>query len=95
MINIKERIIAEANYIIETKSTIREASNKFKISKTTLHKDIHEKLEKINKELYSSIQDIMEEHLNNRSIKGGQSTKNKYNKKETNYEEKNIYSNSK
>lgn len=68
----------EALYIIYNNATVREAAKYFKISKSTVHKDITERLIKINKSLYQKIQIIMDNHLKTRHIKGGEVTKNKY-----------------
>lgn len=79
MINIKERVLKEAQHILNTRETIRATAEKFKVSKSTVHKDIQERLKHINEETHSQIQKIMQNHLDNRHIKGGQSTKEKYN----------------
>ena len=78
MLEKKERILKEANYIIETKKTIREAAEKFKVSKSTVHKDLQERLTSINQNLQQEINKIMQEHINTRHKKGGESTKEKY-----------------
>ena len=78
--NIKELILKEADYIIKYKTNIRETSKIFKISKSTLHKDITERLIKIDKERYKKVRGILDNHINNRHILGGLSTKLKYNK---------------
>ncbi len=75
---IKNRVLKEANYILNTKKTIRNLAKKFKISKSTVHKDLHERLKKINLKKYNKIQEIMKEHIKTRHIKGGESTKLKY-----------------
>ena len=51
MLKIRTRVIEEANYIIKTKETVREIANKFKVSKSTVHKDLSERLKKIDKNL--------------------------------------------
>lgn len=84
MLKIKTRVIEEANYIIETKQTIREIANKFKVSKSTVHKDLSDRLKQIDKELYNEVEQILEYHTNIRHIRGGQSTKNKYLKQKQN-----------
>lgn len=70
----------EANYIISTKKTIREIASIFKVSKSTVHKDLHERLLYVNKELYNMVNDILQYHIDVRHIRGGQSTKKKYEK---------------
>lgn len=80
MINIKERVLKEADHILKTKETIRETASKFKVSKSTVHKDVQERLKNINIELHQKIDPILREHFDNKHIKGGASTKEKYNK---------------
>lgn len=77
---INERVLKEANYIIETNNTIRETAKVFKISKSTIHKDISYRLKDINKNKYIEIEKILKHHIETRHILGGQSTKEKYKK---------------
>jgi len=83
MLRINERVLNEANYIINTEETVRELARKFKVSKSTVHKDLHERLKKIDKDLYIKVDKILKYHTCIRHIRGGQSTKKKYSK-ETN-----------
>lgn len=78
MLKIRTRVIEEANYIIKTKETVREIANKFKVSKSTVHKDLSERLKKIDKNLYDKVDKILKYHIEIRHIRGGESTKNKY-----------------
>lgn len=75
---IQTRVLNEALYMIETKKTLREIAKVFKVSKSTVHKDLTEKLKKINKELNDKVKIILEEHIQVRHIRGGESTKKKY-----------------
>lgn len=75
---IKDRVEQEANYIIKTKSTIRKTAKVFKVSKSTVHKDISERLINISKLKYRLVSDILKEHIETRHILGGKSTKLKY-----------------
>lgn len=75
---IIKRVIDEANYIIKTESTVREMSKVFNVSKSTVHKDLHERLIDINLELYSKVEKILKYHTDIRHIRGGNSTKEKY-----------------
>ena len=72
---ITKRVIEIADYIIETKDTIRDTAKQFKVSKSTVHKDIKERLYELDKERYKHIKKIMNEHLEIRHIKGGESTR--------------------
>ena len=76
--NIKKRVISEANYMINTNKTIREIAKEYKVSKSTVHKDFKDRLKNIDKELYSEVSIIIENHIKTRHIKGGKSTKEKY-----------------
>ncbi|MBD9085661.1 stage III sporulation protein D [bacterium] len=76
--NINERVLKEADYILKTKDTIRQLANIFCISKSTVHKDLKERLKHIDYEKYIEVKKIMEYHIMIRHIRGGESTKNKY-----------------
>ena len=78
MNKIKDRVILIADYIINTKATIRVAAKKFNVSKSTVHKDIKEKLVKMDYNKYLEIVDIFKNHIETRHILGGESTKRKY-----------------
>lgn len=75
---IEDRVLEIANYIEKTKNTIREAAKEFKVSKSTVHKDMTERLYLIDKNKYKKIEDIFQNHIEVRHIRGGESTKNKY-----------------
>lgn len=76
--HIEERTIELAKYIIENKCTVREAAKKFGISKSTVHKDITERLLQINPSLALSAKAIMLDHKQTRHLRGGMATKMKY-----------------
>ena len=75
---ISERVIKEGEYIIETKSTVRAAALHFNISKSTVHKDVTERLKEIDKQLYKDVRKVLNTNLSERHIRGGLATKNKY-----------------
>ena len=77
---ILKRVLDEANYMLNTKETIRETATVFNVSKSTVHKDLHERLRDINFELFEQIDSILKYHIDVRHIRGGQSTKKKYEK---------------
>ena len=77
---IKKRTISEANYMINTNKTIREIAKEYKVSKSTVHKDLKDRLKNIDKKLYKEIKIIIKNHIKIRHIKGGESTKKKYEK---------------
>ena len=78
---IEERATNLAQYIIESKDTVRGAAKKFCISKSTVHKDITERLAKINPILAKEVREILDENKAERHIRGGMATKLKYMKK--------------
>ena len=77
-ISIEERAIKLAHYIIESKDTVRGAAKKFGISKSTVHKDVSERLKKINPRLAKEVRKILDENKAERHIRGGMATKLKY-----------------
>ena len=73
--DIINRVINVANHIINTQDTIRKTAVIFNISKSTVHKDIQERLIDIDIDKYNKVKDIMNKHLETRHIKGGESTR--------------------
>lgn len=79
---IKERVNEVGNYIIRTQSTIRKTAKQFKISKSTVHKDLSERLPGINPALAAKAKAVMEKNKAERHLRGGMATRDKYAKKE-------------
>ncbi len=77
-VSIEERAVNLAHYIIDSKDTVRGAAKKFGISKSTVHKDIAERLKKINPALARDVRVILDENKAERHIRGGMATKRKY-----------------
>ena len=75
---IEERVLELANYIIDTKSTVRAAAKKFRVSKSTVHKDVTERLLEINPGLASEVKDVLENNKAERHLRGGMATREKY-----------------
>ena len=75
---IEERATDIANYIIETNSTVRQAAKKFGISKSTVHKDVTDRLLQINPALAIQARKILDVNKSERHIRGGLATKEKY-----------------
>lgn len=75
---ITKRVLQEANYIIDTGKTVREIATIFHVSKSTVHKDLHERLKDIDTRLYVDVEKILQYHTDIRHIRGGESTKKKY-----------------
>lgn len=78
MDKMSKRILEEANYMINTKETLREIAKIFKVSKSTVHKDLQERLNKLDKNLSEEVKSILKYHIEIRHIRGGESTKKKY-----------------
>ena len=79
-ISIEERAINLAHYIIDTGDTVRGAAKRFGISKSTVHKDVSERLLYINRALAIEVRKILDENKAERHIRGGMATKLKYSK---------------
>ena len=77
-VSIEERAIKLAHYIIDSKDTVRGTAKKFGISKSTVHKDVSERLKKINPSLAKQVRAILDENKAERHIRGGMATKLKY-----------------
>jgi putative DeoR family transcriptional regulator (stage III sporulation protein D) len=75
---IEERAVDIGKYIIETKATVREAAKVFKVSKSTVHKDVAERLPKINPIIFNEVKKILDKNKAERHIRGGKATKMKY-----------------
>ncbi len=79
-LEIKERVIKEAEYIAKTKATVRQTATVFHFSKSTVHKDVTERLKEIDKSLYKKVKKVLEKNLSERHIRGGEATRKKYKK---------------
>ena len=75
---IEERAVEIANYIIETKATVRQTAKKFGISKSTVHKDVTDRLQQIDPSLAAEARKILDLNKSERHIRGGLATKEKY-----------------
>lgn len=76
--NIIKRVLSESEYIINTNSTVREIAKIYNVSKSTVHKDLHDRLLNIDSSLYQEVLKILKYHSLIKHIRGGQSTKRKY-----------------
>ena len=74
----EERAISLAQYIIENNATVRQTAKKFNISKSTVHKDVSERIRSINESLYQQVKLVLEQNKSERHIRGGLATKSKY-----------------
>ena len=75
---MEERAERLAQYIIENRTTVRAAAQKFGISKSTVHKDISERLPQFNRVLYQQVKEVLEVNKAQRHIRGGIATRKKY-----------------
>lgn len=73
-----DRIIEEAEYIANTGATVRSAAKVFGVSKSTVHKDVSERLKKVDKILYKKVKKVLNKNLSERHVRGGEATKRKY-----------------
>ena len=76
---IEERVLALAEYIVTTNSTVRAAAKRFKVSKSTVHKDVTERLQEISPSLAAQVKSVLDVNKAERHIHGGLATREKYN----------------
>ena len=74
----EERAVALAEYMVETGATVRQAAAKFGVSKSTVHKDITDRMKKMNHPLYGAVQEVLKKNKEERHIRGGMAKKRKY-----------------
>ncbi|MEE1154499.1 MAG: sporulation transcriptional regulator SpoIIID [Acutalibacteraceae bacterium] len=75
---VEERAVELGLYIIESKATVRSTAKKFGVSKSTVHKDVSERLKYVNPQLYNQVKQILELNKAQRHIRGGMATRKKY-----------------
>ena len=75
---IYKRVLEVSNYIYETKATVRQAAEVFGVSKSTIHKDVTERISKIDARLAKQVKQVLEYNKSERHIRGGEATKRKY-----------------
>ncbi len=78
---IRKRVLEIGIYIINTKATVRQAARVFGVSKSTVHKDMTERLPRVNEELAAQVKKVLEINKAERHIRGGEATRKKYRKK--------------
>ncbi len=76
--NIEERACELAEYIIENGATVRTAAKEFGVSKSTVHKDLTERLRLVDRSLYQRVKQVLEQNKAERHIRGGLATRRKY-----------------
>ena len=75
---IVSRVVEEGQYMVETGKTVREIAKVFHLSKSTIHKDLRERLLEVDVNLYKKVSNILQEHIDIRHIRGGESTRLKF-----------------
>ena len=75
---VEQRAVELGEYIIQSKATVRKTAKKFGISKSTVHKDVSERLKKVNLQLYREVKSVLEINKAQRHIRGGMATRRKY-----------------
>ena len=75
---IEERAVEIADYIIENNATVRQTAKQFRISKSTVHKDVTERLAQVNPSLAAETRKVLDINKSERHIRGGMATKEKY-----------------
>ncbi|MBR1983271.1 MAG: sporulation transcriptional regulator SpoIIID [Clostridia bacterium] len=76
--DLEERVIKEARYVIETGATVRTTAKEFHVGKSTVHKDMTERLKSLDSELYKQVKKVLKTNLLERHLRGGEATKQKY-----------------
>ncbi len=76
--DIERRAIELAEYIIENKTTVRAAAKKYGVSKSTVHKDMTDRLRSIDRTLYTQVRQVLETNKAERHLRGGAATRRKY-----------------
>ena len=74
----KERCVILGTYLVENRATVRSAAAKFGISKSTVHKDVTEHLNRVNPALYEEVEKVLQKNKEERHLRGGEATKQKY-----------------
>lgn len=75
---IVKRVISEGEFMVRTGKTVREIAKVFGLSKSTIHKDLRERLLEVDVDLYRKVSSILQEHIDIRHIRGGESTRLKF-----------------
>lgn len=75
---VEERAITLGEYIVSNNATVRETAKKFSVSKSTVHKDVTERLVKLNRPLSEEVRTVLDKNKDERHVRGGEATKRKY-----------------
>ncbi len=72
------RVLQTAEYIVEKKATVREAAKLFHVSKSTVHKDMGERLHELDRSLFNDVREVLDQNKAERHLRGGNATREKY-----------------
>ncbi len=75
---VEERAVVLGRFIVETGATVRVCAKKYGVSKSTVHKDVSDRLKRLDEDLYFKVKKVLEFNKSERHIRGGIATKNKY-----------------
>jgi len=81
---IEQRAVELGEFIIDNEATVRACAKKFGISKSTVHKDVTQRLERVNYKLYEEVKRVLDKNKAERHLRGGIATRNKYQKQQRN-----------
>lgn len=76
--DIRNRVLSEASHVLKTQDTIRKTADRFNVSKSTVHADLSDRLKRIDKDLSNEISNIFKMHDEEKHIRGGEVTRQKY-----------------
>lgn len=80
---IQKRVLELCHYILETRATVRQAAQLFGVSKSTVHKDMTERLPSLDKDLAQQVKKVLDFNKAERHLRGGEATRKKYRKRKT------------
>jgi len=75
---IELRVLRTAEYIVEKRATVRQAAKRFRVSKSTVHKDVGERLKEVDSSLFHDVRAVLDQNKAERHLRGGNATRNKY-----------------
>lgn len=75
---VRLRVMQAAEHILETGATVRACAGRFGVSKTTIHKDVRERLRSLDRQLWAEVDAVLKKNLQERHLRGGAATRRKY-----------------
>ena len=80
--DVQRRVLQAAEYVLETGATVRACAARMGVSKTTIHKDMRERLPRLNAQMGREVDAVLQRNLRERHLRGGEATRRKYREKE-------------